>query len=515
MDFLSDFSDLTFEFKPPLITILLVTLITLVFGFFRIKFSPLPGKKLPPGSFGFPLLGESVSFVRAQKQDRTDEWMQTRIDKYGPVFKTSLSGSKMAILTGQAGNRFVFSGGDNGISYNQPGNVAKILGKYSLFETSGPKHKLIRGAVSNFLKPESIQRYVEEMDSLVQKQLFKELAGKDSVKIVTLMKKITFNVSCSIFFGLPDGKVKDQLLEDFSTTVKGTLALPLNFPGTVLHRAIQARGKVCKVLSNLITIRKKEMEEGIVDSQDNIISSLLVLRNENGEPLMEQEILDIFLSLIMASHYTTTVLLSHLVRLMSRDSEIYNKVLADNPILDGKGGPVLTVVEFLTEQKEVVEAKKGSDGKLTWNEIQMMKYTWRVAQELMRFTPPISGNFRLVTRDIHFDGFHIPKGWQLFWVASGTHKNKNIFEDPNKFDPSRFETSSKAAFPPYTYIPFGAGPRICPGAEFVRVETLLLIHHLITKYQWTELIPDEPVTHEPMPYPAMGLPVKLHTRNEI
>ncbi|KAK1571953.1 hypothetical protein Q3G72_025331 [Acer saccharum] len=60
MDFLSDFSDLTFEFKPPLITILLVTLIALVFEFFWLKFSPLPGKKLPPGSFGFPLLGESA-----------------------------------------------------------------------------------------------------------------------------------------------------------------------------------------------------------------------------------------------------------------------------------------------------------------------------------------------------------------------------------------------------------------------------------------------------------------------
>ncbi|KAK2637220.1 hypothetical protein Ddye_032012 [Dipteronia dyeriana] len=100
------------------------------------------------------------------------------------------------------------------------------------------------------------------------------------------MKKITFNVSCSIFFGLPDGKVKDQLLEDFSTTVKGIWAVPLNFPGAVLHRALQARGRVCKVLSNLIAIRKREMEEGIVDSHDNIISSLLILRNENGRKFL-------------------------------------------------------------------------------------------------------------------------------------------------------------------------------------------------------------------------------------
>lgn len=98
------------------------------------------------------------------------------------------------------------------------------------------------------------------------------------------------------------------------------------------------------------------------------------------------------------------------------------------------------------------------------------------------------------------------------WVASGTHMNNNIFEDPEKFNPSRFDSSSKA-YPPYTYIPFGAGPRICPGAEFARIQSLLVIHHFITKYQWTEMIPDEPIIRDPLPYPAKGIPVKLYPRN--
>ncbi|KAK0593510.1 hypothetical protein LWI29_037886 [Acer saccharum] len=98
-------------------------------------------------------------------------------------------------------------------------------------------------------------------------------------------------------------------------------------------------------------------------------------------------------------------------------------------------------------------------------------------------------------------------------MASGTHMDKNTFENPEKFDPAlRFENSSKM-LPPYTYIPFGAGPRICPGAEFGRIEVLLIIHHLITKYQWTEMVPDEPIAREPMPYPARGLPVNIQRRN--
>ena len=69
----------------------------------------------------------------------------------------------MVVLTDQAGNRFVFSGGDNGLSFNQPATVASILGKHSLFELSGSRYNLVRDAIVGFLKPESIQRYLGEM----------------------------------------------------------------------------------------------------------------------------------------------------------------------------------------------------------------------------------------------------------------------------------------------------------------------------------------------------------------
>ncbi|MBA0627332.1 hypothetical protein Godav_004858 [Gossypium davidsonii] len=478
---------------PQLLSIILGASFAVFICFKFILLSPLSGKKLPPGSLGYPFIGDSISFVKSQKQDKTQEWILNRVKKYGPVFKTSILGSKMVIMTGQVGNRFVFSGGADGVSFNQPTSVVKVLGKNSLFEMSGFRHKLIRGAIVNFLKPESIQRFASKMDSLVRQQLFKELQGKDSIKIVPLMKKITFNITCSILFGLPDGDLKDELLKDFTLTVKGVWAIPLDFPGTVFHTAIQARQRLCQKLSTMVRTRKKQEDEGNVDTEDdNIVSCLLALRDENGQPLLEDEIIDVFLSLIMASHDTTAILLTLFVRHLSRDPEVSSKVIE--------------------EQNEVLKAMKENGGKLTWSEIQMMKYTWRVAQELMRINPPMLGSFRLVTKDIAFDGYHIPKGWQIFWVAPGTHMDNNIFKDPEKFDPSRFENSSKA-FPPYTYVPFGAGPRVCAGIEFARVETLLIIHHLVTKYSWTEMISDEPIIREPMPYPAMGLPIKLYPKN--
>ncbi|KAA8533977.1 hypothetical protein F0562_031494 [Nyssa sinensis] len=241
------------------------------------------GKKLPPGSLGFPFVGESISFLKAQKEDKTVEWIATRIAKYGPVFKTSLMGSNIVVVTGQAGNRFVFSGSDNGIASNQPVSAGSILGKHSIFEVSGSRHKLVRGAMMTFLRPESLQRFVGKMDSIVKQQLFQ--------------------VTCSLLFGLPDGKEKDALFNDFKIALKGTWAIPLDFPGTIFRKAMQARGRICKLLSELIRRKKKEIEEGKVGShsQEDVISTFLVLRDENGEPLPEEEIIDNLVTLIIGS----------------------------------------------------------------------------------------------------------------------------------------------------------------------------------------------------------------------
>ena len=64
--------------------------------------------------------------------------------------------------------------------------------------------------------------------------------------------------------------------------------------------------------------------------------------------------------------------------------------------------------------------------KLSWTEVQKMKYTWRVAQELMRLIPPVLGNFRRALKDISFGGYDISKGWQVHDIVNTADQDSHL-----------------------------------------------------------------------------------------
>lgn len=69
------------------------------------------------------------------------------------------------------------------------------------------------------------------------------------------------------------------------------------------------------------------------------------------------------------------------------------------------------------EQEEI--AKNKASGKLlTWNDLANMKYTWRVALETLRIYPPVYGAFKKVLKDFEYEGYTIPKGWQVWKILS-------------------------------------------------------------------------------------------------
>lgn len=94
------------------------------------------------------------------------------------------------------------------------------------------------------------------------------------------------------------------------------------------------------------------------------------------------------------------------------------------------------------------------------------------------------------------------------WTAYGTHYDEQYFQEPMRFNPSRFEEP----IAPYVFVPFGGGPRVCVGYQLAKLNILIFLHYVVTRYDWSLLYPDEPITSDPLPFPSKGMPIKISAK---
>ncbi|XP_050215909.1 beta-amyrin 28-monooxygenase-like [Mercurialis annua] len=466
--------------------ILLVCFITffLFIIFYKHK-SQYKYPNLPPGNWGLPYVGESLEFLSSGWKGHPEKFVLDRCCKYSSeVFKTNLLGQPAAVLCGSSGNKFLFSNENKLVQAWWPESVDKIFPS-SLQSSSKEEAVILRKLLPQFLKPEALHRYIGIMDSIAESHFSSEWENKKEVIVFPLAKKYTFWLACRLFLSLENPIHIAKLAEPFQVIASGIISIPIDLPGTPYRKAIKASKFVRRELVSIIKQRKTEMASGNASNTQDILSHMLISCDENGKFMNELDIADKILGLLIGGHDTASAACTFVVNYLAQLPHIYDAVYK--------------------EQMEIAKSK-GKGELVNWEDIKKMKYSWNVACEVMRIAPPLQGAFREAITDFTFNGFYIPKGWKLYWSANSTHKNAKYFEEPERFDPTRFEGKGPA---PYTYVPFGGGPRMCPGKEYARLEILVFMHNLIKRFNFQKIIPDEKMIVDPLPIPAQGLPIRL------
>ncbi|KAI4994784.1 hypothetical protein ZWY2020_034687 [Hordeum vulgare] len=417
-------------------------------NFYRLYYAAY---NLPPGNLGVPFIGSTFSLLRAFRSNTDEQWFRDRIKKYGPVSTMSLLGSPTVLLAGPAANHFIFS--NDGLILTQTGALRALVGR-SVLTLTGNELKLVRAALQGYLKPEMVRRYVCKIDHEVRSHIELNWVGRDSVTVLPTARRLFLAIICSVVLGQESATIKEGLCTDFVTLGKAILSFPLNIPFTRFNKGMAASAKIRKVITNIAHKREKSLlQEANATSDDDFISYMLILRSQGAHSLTLEDIVDNAMGLIVGAHETTSALITFMIRYLSSEPDILDKV---------------------TREQDEIARNKNPEDALTWDDVAKMKYTWKVAMETLRTIPPVFGSFRTTTKDIEYQGYHIPKGWKVFAAQSVTHMDSQFFHEPNKFNPSRFDKSS----PPYSYMPFGGGPRMCPGNVFARVETMVAMHYL-------------------------------------
>lgn len=446
---------------------------------------------LPPGSFGLPLLGENIDFVSSVRAGTPLRFLASRVAKNGDVFKTSLLGHPTVVVCGPSANKFLFTSESNGRVLNYwPSSVLNIVGDHAPVCQYGAKHRRLRHLMLGCLSPQALQKFVGRVDEMTRQHFAEQWDGKEQVTVFPLLNHFMLNVACSFLVSVEEKALSARLLKNFSVVLAGMLGVPINFPGTRYHKAKAARTNLVKDLGQLIEQRTNEMRNGNHSVGKDMLSMLLSAEDENGDSLTPAEIHDLILFLLFAGHGTNTSALTFVVKFLAENPSCYNSVLA--------------------EQLEIATQKNPGDD-LTWADLQKMKYTWRVIQETLRLSPPVQGGMKVANEDIVFNGYSIPKGWKILYSFYSTHHNAEFFPNPEKFDPSRFDQETHAAPAPYTFLPFGGGPHVCPGAEFTKMTLSVFVHRLVSRFKWAAVDPNEGVTFDPMACPRKGYPIHLFT----
>ncbi|XP_057793535.1 beta-amyrin 6-beta-monooxygenase-like [Salvia miltiorrhiza] len=431
---------------------------------------------LPPGSKGWPILGENVDLGLLG----LSKFVRDRMEKYShDVFQTSLLGEKVMIFCGAQGNKIIFT---SDVAPWLPLSLQKVLLPDAL--------AMFRNFQYDTLKPEALRQYIPVMDEMARGQL----AGggwrpNSVVKAQPLINKYTFELSCRLFLNLVDPERLRKLSDPFAKMRNGLLSLPIDLPGTAFHRAIKAGNMVRGEMLSIVGARRKEMNMMVEENKGgegrDLLSKMLLLTDEDGKPVSDKKIANCFVSLLLASYDSTAAALTSVVYFLAQLPHVYELVL----------------------KEQMAIAKSKAPGELlTWQDVENMKYSWNVARETLRLVPPSPGTFREATTDITFAGYTIPTGMKALWTPHSSHSNPDYFPEPDKFDPSRFDGSGP---PPYTFVPFGGGPRMCPGRVYAKLAILVLMHNLVTSFRLERAIPHEKMVLQVAPLPTHGLQLYL------
>ncbi|XP_039616763.1 thromboxane-A synthase isoform X2 [Polypterus senegalus] len=132
---------------------------------------------------------------------------------------------------------------------------------------------------------------------------------------------------------------------------------------------------------------------------------------------------------------------------------------------------------------------------LDYNNVQELPYLDQVISETLRLFPPGFRFARDASRDCVVNGQFIPRGVTIEIPAGYIHYNPEYWPEPEKFIPERFTQEAKAKRHPFTYLPFGAGPRSCIAMRLALLEVKIAMVRLLQQYTF-ETCPDTKIPVE-------------------
>ncbi|XP_010272532.1 PREDICTED: cytochrome P450 724B1-like [Nelumbo nucifera] len=420
----------------------------------------------PRGTFGWPLFGETLSFLKPHASNALGTFLLDHCSRYGKVFKSHLFFSPTVVSCDQELNYFILQNEDKLFQCSYPKPIHGVLGKSSLLVVVGDTHKRLRNVALTLVSTtKSNPEYLNDIERTAI-HILDSWKGKQVVSFCEEARKFTFNVIVKQVLGLtPDEPRTAEILGDFLAFMRGLISFPLYIPGTPYARAVQARTRISSTIKAIVEERRRN--GGNSNKNGDFLEILLSVNN-----LSEDEKVSFVLDSLLGGYETTSLLMAMAVQF-----------LAHSPA---------ALEQLKLEQQNIRSIKKHGDEYLNWEDYKKMEFTQNVINEALRCGNIVKFVHRKALKDVRFKDYVIPSGWKVLPIFSAVHLDPSLHGSALQFDPWRWENAGQTC---KKFMPFGGGPRFCPGSELAKVETAFFLHHLVLTYRWRTEGDDQPMAY--------------------
>jgi cytochrome P450 family 135 len=396
---------------------------------------------LPPGPPG-PALVQSALLVRDPLG-----FLERCIRRYGDVFTIRFVGMGNLVYVADPDILKQVFTGDPSLFHAGEANrfMEPVLGPRSVLLLDEEEHLHQRRLLLAPFHGEQVRRYADLVAEIVAREIEAWPVGRP-FPLRPRMQAVTLEVILRTVFGIREADRLARLRDLIPRLLRhGNLIVWLPWlhrdlgPGSPWRTFKRVRDAVDEILYD--EIRRRRGPDDLAE-RDDILSTLLQARDEQGQPMSDAELHDELMTLLLAGHETTATGLAWAFERLLRHPAALRRLIDE------------------------IDADE-DDG-----------YLDAVVKETLRVRPVVYDVARYLTAPYSVRGWELPRGTYLVPAITGVHLFAGLYPDAGEFRPERFLEGQAE---PYAWIPFGGGRRRCIGAAFATMEMKVTLREVLSR----------------------------------
>ena len=288
-------------------------------------------------------------------------------------------------------------------------------------------------------------------------------AAQGPIDLLTAMQGLTLDIAGRSMFSLEMrafGAALRRLLAEFAERFARPHLFDMLLPPSVpTLRDLRRRRFQARWMRLVEAIMHDRLREPQPDTPRDLFDLLRAARDpETGAGFSAEQLRDQLATLLLAGHETTAVTLFWTLTLLAQSREEQERVAEEVRGVAFEPDAAMTVLPRLVRTRAVVS-------------------------EALRLYPPAAVMAREAIGADRIGEFDLPPRALVMISPWVLHRHRRFWRDPDVFDPDRFMPDAPAV-PRFAYLPFGAGPRVCVGAQFALTEAVLVLAMLVQRFEF-------------------------------